>query len=52
MPKVINCECGQSIRADDDEELIGRAESHVRSDHPDLVGKITRDDLLAMAEEE
>ena len=50
MAKVINCECGQVIRGETDEEVVGRAEEHVNRDHPELVGKITRDDLLAMAE--
>ena len=26
-------------------------EAHMRSDHPELVGKVTREDLIAMAEE-
>jgi predicted small metal-binding protein len=52
MSKVINCECGRQIRGQTDDELLDRAEAHVQEDHPDLVGKITRDDLLAMAEEE
>jgi hypothetical protein len=26
-------------------------ETHMRSDHPELVGKVTRDDLIAMVEE-
>jgi hypothetical protein len=26
-------------------------EEHMRSDHPELVGKVARDDLIAMAEE-
>jgi predicted small metal-binding protein len=50
MSKVINCECGQSIRAESDDELVARVEEHVRTDHPDLVGKMSRDDILAMAE--
>jgi len=52
MPKVINCECGQVIRADSETELLDKAEQHVQENHPDLVGKMTRDDLLAMAEDE
>lgn len=52
MAKVINCECGQVVRGETDNELIAAAEAHVNRDHPELVGKITRDDLLAMAEEE
>ena len=51
MGKVINCECGHVVRGDTEDELIANAEAHVHRDHPDLVGKITRDDLLGMAEE-
>ncbi len=51
MAKLINCECGQVVRGDTDEVLVANAEAHMRQDHPDLVGKVSRDDLLAMAEE-
>jgi hypothetical protein len=51
MAKLINCECGQVVRGDTDEALVANAEAHMRQDHPDLVGKVSRDDLLAMAEE-
>ena len=51
MAKLINCECGQVVRGDTDEELLANAEAHVNRDHPELVGKVTRDDLLAMAQE-
>ncbi len=51
MARMINCECGRTIRGETDEEVVANAEAHVRQDHPELVGSITRDDLLAMAEE-
>ena len=51
MPKQINCECGQVVRGDTDDELLANAEEHVDRDHPELVGKISRADLLAMATE-
>jgi predicted small metal-binding protein len=51
MARVINCECGRTIRGETDEEVVASAEAHVREDHPELVGSITRDDLLAMTEE-
>jgi predicted small metal-binding protein len=51
MAKLINCECGQVVRGENDEELLRNAEEHVNRDHPELVGKITREDLLGMAEE-
>lgn len=52
MAKVIKCECGYVARGGDEESLLESASSHIESEHPDLAGKIGRDDLLAMAEEE
>lgn len=49
--KVINCECGQVVRADSDDELVAKVSDHVSRDHPELVGKLSRDDVLAMAED-
>ena len=49
--KVINCECGQTVRADTDDELVAKVEGHVQQDHPELVGKLSREDVLAMAEQ-
>jgi predicted small metal-binding protein len=51
MAKLINCECGEVIRAESDDELVRKVEEHVDGHHPDLVGKLTRDDVLGMAEE-
>ena len=51
MGKVINCECGEVVRADSDDELVSRVEAHVAQAHPELVGKLSRDDILGMAEE-
>jgi predicted small metal-binding protein len=51
MAKVVNCACGHTVRAETDDELVAGVEAHVRSDHPEMVGKMTRDDILGMAEE-
>jgi predicted small metal-binding protein len=51
MSKLINCECGQIIRAGDDDELVTKVDEHINEDHPDLVGRLTREDVLNMAEE-
>lgn len=51
MSKVINCECGEVVRADGDDELVQKVERHVGEAHPELVGKMSREDVLAMAEE-
>ena len=50
MAKLIHCECGQVIRADSDDELVRKVESHINQRHPDLVGKLAREDILGMAE--
>ena len=52
MGKVVNCECGEVVRADSDGELVASVEAHVARNHPDLVGKLSREDILGMAEEE
>ncbi len=51
MAKQISCECGYVIRGDTDDQVVALAEAHIQSDHPELVGKVTRDDLLAWVEE-
>jgi hypothetical protein len=51
MGKLINCECGEVIRADTDDDLVAQVGAHVERVHPDLVGKLSREDVLAMAEE-
>jgi hypothetical protein len=51
MAKLINCECGEVVRGDTDEDLVENAMRHIDRDHPELVGKVSREDLLAMSEE-
>ena len=48
--RVINCECGSVVRAGSDDELVEKVEQHVSEAHPELVGKMSREDILAMAE--
>lgn len=49
--KQIPCICGHAVKGQDDDELWQNAQAHIREDHPDLVGKVLREDLLAQAEE-
>lgn len=51
MARQIKCECGQVLTGETDDELLENAEQHVNENHPELVGKISREDLLAMAED-
>ena len=51
MGKVINCECGYVARGETDDELVADVEQHMRAVHQDMVGKMSRDDILGMTEE-
>lgn len=52
VSKVVNCECGEVVRAESEGELVSRVEAHVERNHPEMVGKLSRDDILGMSEEE
>lgn len=52
MAYVINCDCGFVVRADSEDELVKNAEAHIADAHQDMVGKVSREDFLAMAEEQ
>lgn len=47
----ITCVCGKVLEGEDDEELWAKAQAHLAADHPDLVGKVSREDILARVEE-
>jgi hypothetical protein len=49
--KRITCVCGKVVEGDDDDQLWDEAQAHLAEDHPDLVGKVLREDILAQAEE-
>jgi predicted small metal-binding protein len=51
MAKVIKCQDGFLVRGASDDELVANAEVHLRDVHPELVGTVSRDQFLAMAEE-
>jgi predicted small metal-binding protein len=41
--RVIDCECGTTIAAPNDEELAARVRAHLAAEHPDL--EMTVDEL-------
>jgi predicted small metal-binding protein len=51
MAYVINCDCGYVSRGETEDELVQEANQHIDDVHPEMAGKVSRDDLLAMAEE-
>jgi hypothetical protein len=51
MAKEVNCPCGETLRGETDDELVTNVEGHVRDKHPDMVGTMTREKILEMAQE-
>jgi hypothetical protein len=49
MAKMFECDDGVVLRGDDDDELLANVELHVVEAHPDLVGKLSREEILATA---
>jgi hypothetical protein len=47
---VVHCPCGQDIEGETDDQLVANVEEHMESDHPDLVGKYSREQILGMAQ--
>jgi len=49
--KVVHCECGTDVAAETEDELVAKVEAHVTESHPDMVGKMSREQILEMAHE-
>jgi predicted small metal-binding protein len=51
MAKEINCPCGETVRGESDDELVSNVETHIQEKHPDMVGSMSREQILEMAQE-
>ena len=51
MAKQITCECGYVIRGSTEGEVVQGARDHMRADHPQLLEKVSDDDLRGWIEE-
>jgi len=49
--KLINCQCGFVARGETDEEVMDAIRAHMRDDHPEVLEKVSREDLLGWIEE-
>ena len=48
MKKLVQCQCGQTIRGNDDDELVANVQKHAKEVHGGMA--ITREQVLAMAQ--
>jgi predicted small metal-binding protein len=46
MARQVKCECGYVARADTDEQVLAEIRDHMRSDHPELLEKISDEQIL------
>ena len=51
MTNVVHCPCGTDVAAETDDELVSAVGNHVKDQHPELEGKMTREQILEMAHE-
>jgi hypothetical protein len=45
MTRQVRCECGYTARGSSDDAVISLIQAHLVTDHPDLAGTETADDI-------
>jgi predicted small metal-binding protein len=50
MARQIKCECGYTARAETDEDVLASIRDHMRTDHPELLEKISDEQILGWIE--
>lgn len=50
MTRQVRCECGFTARGETDDAVISQVLAHLRTDHPDLVGVETPEDIRGWIE--
>jgi predicted small metal-binding protein len=50
MNRQVKCECGYVARAVTDDEVVAKIRDHMRTDHPDLMTKISDDEIRSWVE--
>jgi predicted small metal-binding protein len=50
MSRQIKCECGFVARGETDDEVVVQIEGHIRTDHPELVDALSRDEIASWVE--
>ena len=50
MARQIKCECGYIARADNEEDVVVNIREHRRNDHPELLDKISDEQIISWIE--
>ena len=51
MAKQLNCACGFVARGESEAEVVARIRDHMRTDHPELLERVSDQDLRGWIEE-
>jgi hypothetical protein len=51
MAMQVDCPCGKTVTGENEDDLVANAEAHIQDKHPDLVGTMSREQILGMAQE-
>jgi predicted small metal-binding protein len=52
MTKLIRCECGFVARGETDDQVIDVIQGHMATDHPAVLDRVSRQDLLGWIQAE
>ena len=50
MACQVKCECGYIARADTDDDVLANIREHMRTDHPELLDKISDEQIISWIE--
>jgi predicted small metal-binding protein len=50
MARQVKCECGYVVRGANDDEVVAKTREHLRSDHPDVLDRVSDADIRSWIE--
>jgi predicted small metal-binding protein len=50
MAMKVDCPCGATVRGETEDELVTNVEAHISDKHPDMVGTMSREQIVGMAQ--
>ena len=52
MSMKVDCPCGETVRGETEDELVTNVEAHINADHPEMVGTMSREQIVGMAQDD
>jgi hypothetical protein len=49
MKTRLDCPCGERIEGENEDDLVAKAQQHLKEKHPELAGTYEREHILFMA---